>query len=137
MHQYSLGRSYMITGECAAAIEAVDKVQRLGPQDPLVFDMMSVRSLSLSMQESLEEAVAFACRAVQQPNAHYHLLAAAACTLSLAGLRDRARAYVARLQNLRPGYSAAAFLRAAPFRQEEHIAKVHDALTALGLRGQP
>ena len=135
INQYSLGRSYMIAGDYAASIDAVDRALRLSPYDPMTFAMLSVRSMSLSMLERHEEAAALACRAAQQPNAHYHILAAAACTLFLAGHHDEAREYVARLQAARPGYTAAHYRRAFPYRREEHAAAVREALRALGLEG--
>ena len=137
MHHYALGRSYMIDGNYAASIDALGKALRLSPYDPLTFAMLSIRSISLSMLERHEEAVALARRAAWQPDAHHHLFAAAACTLFLAGLHDGARDYAARLRAARPGYSTADYLRAFPCRREEYAARIREALAALGLGCEP
>ena len=133
MQQYSLGQALMIAGDYAASLETMGKAQRLNPHHPIAFSILSVRSLCLSMLGKHEEAVALARQATWQPNVHHHALAMAACTLFLAGHHDSARAYVARLKALRPGYSIADHRRAFPYRHEAHAARLRETLAELGL----
>lgn len=133
INQYALSRSLMIAGDCAASLEAVSRAERLSPYDPMAFAMLSVRSMNLTLLDQHEEAAALACRAARQPNAHYHMLATAACTQFLAERDAAARDYVARLKAVRPDYGIADYLRAFPYRRPEHVAKTRDALMALGL----
>jgi hypothetical protein len=50
-----------------------------------------------------------------------------------AGQHERAQNYVARLQEMRPGYSRADFFRAFPFPPPEKRALIDTALAELGI----
>jgi len=115
---YTLGFVQSQTGDPHAAIDSTTTSRQLSPFDPLQFAMLASRALAHVRLGELEEAAAWAVKATGRPNAHAHILAIAVQCLALAGRRDEARKFVARLRERLPGYGVEDFLRAFRFPEE-------------------
>jgi TolB-like protein len=112
---YTLGFFHSQTGDPRTAIEATNHSRRLSPFDPLQFAMLASRALAHIRLGELAEAADFAVKAAGRPNAHTHILAIAAQSLSLVDRRDEAARFVARIRERVPGYDVEQFLRAFRF----------------------
>lgn len=115
---YTLGFLHSQAGDPQTAIAACDTSRELSPFDPLQFAMLASRALAHIRLGQSEQAAEWAVKAVGRPNAHVHILAIAATSLSLCGRRDPARALVARIRSGLPGYDIEAFLRSFRFPPE-------------------
>lgn len=130
--QYTLGFALMHTGDTVHSIERADKARRLSPYDPMSFAMIGVRGFSLALTGKYAQAAKLMTLSVQQPNAHYHMVAMAAVCDVLAGNKDAARRGRARLLDARPGYGVNEFLRAFQFQQPVHRKLMDKAFRRLG-----
>jgi Flp pilus assembly protein TadD len=70
----------------------------------MVFGMLGARAMALTRLGRFEEAAEAGVRAAARPNAHAHILAIAAVSLSLAGRLEEARAHVATIRASLPRY---------------------------------
>jgi TolB-like protein/Flp pilus assembly protein TadD len=117
---YSLARSLYYAGLLEESQEAVSRAQRLSPYDPMRFAMISMRATTLLSLGATEEAADLIAQAVEESNAHYHILAIAANIAAAAGRMQDSANYLARLKAIRPEYGLETYLRAFPvFRAEE------------------
>jgi tetratricopeptide (TPR) repeat protein len=116
---YTLAFVHSQTGDPLTAISSSDHSRHLSPFDPLLFGMLGARAMALVRLGQFEEAAAWAVKAAGRPNAHLHILAIAAYSLSLAGSLDEARAYAAAVRRSLPGYSVEDFLHAFRFNGED------------------
>jgi len=132
--RYTLGFVHAQSGDPEIAIDEADQSRLLSPFDPLQFGMLGCRALAHMRLGEREEAVEWALKAVSRPNAHAHIVAIAATTLSLANHGDHARALVARIRTERPGYCVEDFLRAFRFSKEAE-AIVRRAAKRIGFEG--
>ncbi len=119
--QYSLGFSLQLAGLIEESQQVVTLAQRLSPFDPMRFAMMSLKARNLLNLGEKEEAVTMIAQAVEESNAHYHIVALAAYICAAAERPDLSSAYVERLRANRPGYDFDAFQRAFPLFREEDI----------------
>jgi tetratricopeptide (TPR) repeat protein len=103
------------SGDPAAAIEATDVSRALSPFDPLLFAMLGSRAIAMARQGNYREAADWAVKGASRPNAHPHIYAIAAATLAMAGSLDEARAHVAHIRRVRPGYGVQDFMDAFHF----------------------
>jgi DNA-binding SARP family transcriptional activator/tetratricopeptide (TPR) repeat protein len=115
---YTLGFVQSQLGDPHAAIDATNYSRQLSPFDPLQFAMLASRALAHIRLGEMNEAAEFAVKATGRPNAHTHILAIAAASLVLAGRRDEARAFVARIRERVPSYDMESFLRAFRFERD-------------------
>jgi hypothetical protein len=106
--------------------------RRLSPFDPMLFAMESCRAITLAVTGQPREAVAWAVRATQAPNAHFHIFAIAAACLQLAGRREEAARNVRRAEEMHPGYTVTAFERSLPHKSDHDRRVMSDALLAAG-----
>ncbi len=111
---YTLGFVDCQMGDAQAAIGASDHSRHLSPFDPLLFGMLAVRALALVRLGRIEEAAGWAIKAAARPNAHVHILAIAACCLSLAGRTDEALVFLPAIRKAQATYRVDDFL--ASFR---------------------
>jgi hypothetical protein len=74
--------------------------------------------MALVRLKQFDEAADWAVKAAARPNAHAHILAIAAFSLSLAGRRDDAQGYMAAIHKTLPGYRVDDFLTAMQFAPE-------------------
>jgi TolB-like protein len=131
---YMLGFVEAQSGDPRAAIEASNTSRLLSPFDPLQFGMLGSRALAHLRLGELEDAAAWAAKAIARPNAHAHILAIAASTLALTNRRDEARRLVARIREQLPQYDVQVFLRAFRFDRETEQLLTKSART-IGLDG--
>ena len=115
---YTLAFVQSQAGDPAAAIRASDHSRQLSPYDPLLFGMLGARAMALVRMGHFDEAADWAVKAANRPNAHAHILAIAAFSLSLAGHLEQARTYLAAIHKTRPGYCADDLLIAMQFAPE-------------------
>src|SRR4029077_13591046 len=92
-----------------------DHSRHLSPFDPLLFGMLGVRAMALARIGQFDEAADWGVKAASRPNAHAHIRAIAALSLSLAGRIDEARAWPASLRDMLPRYRVEDFLTAMRF----------------------
>jgi len=130
--QYSLAFGLGFGNDSARGFDHLVKARRLSPYDPMTYAFFAMRAALHGLHGEPEQAVEWARRALLQPNAHYHIQAIAAWCHQTAGQHERAQNYVARLQEMRPGYSRADFFRAFPFCPEKR-ALIDTALAELGI----
>jgi DNA-binding SARP family transcriptional activator len=109
---YTLAFVHAQSGDPKAAISFADHSRLLSPFDPLLFAMLGCRALSLARLGQHEEAAEWAIKAAARPNAHQHIQAIAAFTLSLAGRLEEANVYTAKIRARVPNYSLGDFLAA-------------------------
>lgn len=112
----------------------LDMAQRLSPFDPMVFAMEAARAIALTVSGRAEEAVRWALRATQEPNAHFHIYAIAAATLQHAGQPAEAARHVREAERRHPGYSIDVFERSFPHKSEHDRKVMSEALAAAGLK---
>ena len=115
---YSLAFVHSQSGDPAAAIAYADHSRHLSPFDPLLFGMLGARAMALVRQGDFEAAAHWGLQAAARPNAHLHIQAIAAFNLALADRTDEARALIARIRQLAPGYTIDDFLAAFHFAED-------------------
>lgn len=128
---YTLSFIHSQAGDAEAAIRASDHSRHLSPFDPLLFGMLGARAMALVRLKRFDEAAEWGVRAAARPNAHAHILAIAAYSLTLAGRIEEGRAYMARIHKTIPHYSVKNFLTAMQFG-EEGAALFRNAAKRLG-----
>ncbi|MBM6579214.1 hypothetical protein ILT44_03375 [Microvirga sp. BT689] len=109
---YTLGFVHSQAGDPETAIAAADQSRRLSPYDPLLFGMLGSRAMALIRLGRYEEAAAAGVNAASRPNAHAHIAAIAALSLSFAGRLNEARDTLAGIRSTLPGYGMSHFLSA-------------------------
>jgi TolB-like protein len=119
--QYSLSRTLFFAGLIEESHEAVNRAERLSPYDPMRFAMLSMKAMNLLSFGVPDEAVGLMAQAVEESNAHYHILAIAANVAAAADRMDEARVYIAKLRTIRPDYDAETYLRAFPLFRSDDI----------------
>jgi len=112
---YTLAFVLAQAGDPRAAIASADHSRHLSPFDPLLFGMLGARAVALLRLGEFEEAAQWAVKAAERPNAHPHIHAIAICSLALSGALDAARARVAAIHRIAPGYRVTDLLLAFRF----------------------
>ncbi len=102
---FGRAHSLWMSGKPAEALPSHDEAIRLSPNDPIVWAFMASRSMALSLLERYEEALDWANRALQQPNAAMHARLAALVPLGHLGRKVEAVLPLAWLHRNRPGIS--------------------------------
>jgi DNA-binding SARP family transcriptional activator len=115
---YTLAFVHSQAGDAHAAISASDQSRHLSPFDPMMFGMLGARAMALVRLHRFDEAAEWAVKAAARPNAHAHIHAIAAFSLSLAGSLEQARGYAAAVRHQLPRYRVEEFLRAFQFDDE-------------------
>jgi TolB-like protein/Flp pilus assembly protein TadD len=104
---FALGHAMVWSGRAEDAIGLFERAVELSPRDPhlaIFHDHRARAHLSLG---EVEQAAAFARRAVRLPNASYHAFATLVAALGLLGRTEEARGWREDLLRLAPGYSCA------------------------------
>jgi tetratricopeptide (TPR) repeat protein len=109
---YTLAFVHSQSGDPNAAIAFSDHSRQLSPFDPLLFAMFGARALSLARLGKFDEASDWAIKAAARPNAHQHIMAIAALSLSLADRLPEANEYKKKIRERVPDYGMADFLSA-------------------------
>ena len=119
-------------GEGKASEAKVSKAISLSPIDPLGYAMLATRALSQWVQGDFAGAAEWSERAVKAPNSHVQIFVIAAFTHELAGDRDKARAFLSRVREVRPDYRIEDFVRSFPMSGKQRN-EAETALRRLGL----
>jgi len=109
---YTLAFVHSQSGDPRAAIAFSDHSRQLSPFDPLLFAMFGSRALGLARLGQFDEAADWAIKAAARPNAHQHIMAIAAFTLSLADRMPEANEYKKKIRERVPNYGMTDFLAA-------------------------
>ena len=105
----------------------------LSPLDPMSYAMHSSRALVQVQLGDLDRAAEFGAKAALMPGAHKHIdLVAAICT-HLAGRKDEAASWLARMHKRDPEMTAEKFFRSFPFAPGPAREPIERALRELGL----
>jgi hypothetical protein len=88
--------------------------------------------MALMRQGKFEEAASWGVNAATRPNAHVHILAIAALSLSLAGRLDQAREHLATIHKNLPRYGVRHFLTAMQFARADE-ALFREAARRIGM----
>jgi DNA-binding SARP family transcriptional activator len=109
---YMLAFANATGGDSQSAILSSDRSRDLSPFDPMLFGMFGSRAMALVRLRRFDEAAEWGVRAAARPNAHAHILAIAAYSLTLAGRIEEARPYMAAIRKTLPRYEVKDFLTA-------------------------
>jgi TolB-like protein/Flp pilus assembly protein TadD len=118
---YSLAYALYFAGLNEESQQAVSRAQSLSPYDPMRFAMLSLKAMSLISTGATEEAATLMAQAVEESNAHYHILAIAVIAFAAAQKKEQSTHYLERLRALRPDYNSQTYLRAFPLFRDEDI----------------
>ncbi len=130
---YNRGLVEAITGAGAESEANAMKAISLSPLDPLHYAMLSTRALSHLVRGDYETASLWAERGANAPNAHVQIFAIAALALELAGKRQAAENWAARVRGPASRYTRETFFSSFPFRDTETRAAADRAFDRLGL----
>ncbi|MEO0978978.1 MAG: winged helix-turn-helix domain-containing protein [Pseudomonadota bacterium] len=130
-----LGDSLAYEGRLDEAIEQFEIAIRLSPHDPFRWAFYSYRSLAHLFRGEYEDAVSWARKSVQIPNAQYWAKAHLVAALGLLGETDQAARAIRDLTKLKPEFSID-FAREHLFylKKEDQIETYMEGLRKAGLR---
>ncbi|WP_306141915.1 winged helix-turn-helix domain-containing protein [Roseibium sp. MMSF_3412] len=130
-----LGDSLAYEGRLDEAIEQFEIAIRLSPHDPFRWAFYSYRSLAHLFRGEYEDAVSWARKSVQIPNAQYWAKAHLVAALGLLGETDQATRAIRDLTRLKPEFSID-FAREHLFylKKEDQIETYMEGLRKAGLR---
>ncbi|WP_305988296.1 winged helix-turn-helix domain-containing protein [Roseibium sp. MMSF_3544] len=130
-----LGDSLAYEGRLDEAIEQFEIAIRLSPHDPFRWAFYSYRSLAHLFRGELEDAVTWARKSVQIPNAQYWAQAHLVSALGLIGNEEQAMRAVADLSKSKPEFSID-FAREHLFylKREDQIETYVEGLRKAGVR---
>ena len=128
-----LGFALACDGKGAEAIEAIERVMRISPRDPIKAGYYISAGFANVVAGRYPEAAEWARRALAElpdlPNGHFLLAASAA----QAGLLDEARAAMAAARRLQPRISLARVERSVPLAHAADRARYIEGLRLAGL----
>jgi len=130
---YARAWTEAIAGKGKEGCAHVDQAMALSPLDPLLYAMRATRALALIVEGDVQAAVPWAEQAARTPGAHVLIVVVAVVANALAGYTERATALAAYARARRPDLSAAYFLHAFPFVQQDLRRRIETTLTACGL----
>lgn len=128
---YTRGLTDAVSGRGADGERNAVTAMALSPLDPLRYAMLATIALSHLVRGDCDTASLWAERAAMSPRAHVLIRVIAAVTHELAGHADQARSWATAVQASTPGFQAADFFRAFPFRDDAVRARFADAMTRL------
>ncbi|MEM1173712.1 MAG: winged helix-turn-helix domain-containing protein [Pseudomonadota bacterium] len=130
--RYSLGFALVQDGETQRSADEAAAALRLSPYDPMRWAMLGLHGFSETLAGNYERGADLLAEAVNQPHAHYQLLAKAIVSSALAGRDSDARRFLDRVHAERPDYGCDDFLRAFAYSQDEHVAMIREAFGSIG-----
>ena len=128
---YTRGLTDAVSGRGADGERNAVTAMALSPLDPLRYAMLATIALSHLVRDDWDTASLWAERAAMSPRAHVLIRVIAAVAHEVAGHPDQARTWAAAVQASTPGFEAAHFFRAFPFRDGAVRARFADAMTRL------
>jgi TolB-like protein/Tfp pilus assembly protein PilF len=126
---YSQAWAETLAGISDAGQAHSDLAMALSPLDPLHYAMLGTRALAHISRGEFGEGAEWAERSVRAPGAHAMIQVIAIAAHELAGNRERAAAWTARLREGNPHLAQADFFRSFPFTDEPAKQRIAAALT--------
>ncbi len=132
---YGLAYALCFTGQPEEAFRELDKAQRLSPRDPLLWAFMVIKSFALTLLRRYDEALVWAKKAQQWPNATVWVHFCEAVPLVYLDRIDEARAALDRALRVKPDLSTEYFQTILPFKEPAEMKHFMDGLHKAGLPG--
>jgi adenylate cyclase len=130
---YGLAFALCFTGQPEEAIRELDEAQRLSPHDPLLWAFMGIKSFALTLLRRYDEALVWAKRAQQWPNATAWVHFIEAVPLAHLGRVEESRAALERAFTIKPDLSTGYFEQIFQFKDPVEMAHIMDGLRDAGL----
>jgi adenylate cyclase len=130
---YGLAFALCFTGHPEQAMRELDAAQRLSPHDPLLWAFMTIKSFALTLLCRYDEALVWAKRAQQSPNATVWAYFTEVVPLTCLGRVEEAREALNRALKIKPDLSTGFFERILHFKDPANMKHVMGALHEVGL----
>jgi tetratricopeptide (TPR) repeat protein len=130
---YGLAFALCFTGQPEEAIRELDEAQRLSPHDPLLWAFMGIKSFAFTLLRRYDEALVWAKRAQQWPNATAWVYFIEAVPLAHLGRVEESRAALERAFAIKPDLSTGYFEQIFQFKDSAEMAHVMEGLYEAGL----
>ncbi|MEJ2122734.1 MAG: tetratricopeptide repeat protein, partial [Alphaproteobacteria bacterium] len=130
---YGLAFALCFTGQPEDAIRELDEAQRLSPHDPLLWAFTAIKSFAMALQRRYEDALVWARRAQQWPNATVWAYFTEVVPLVELGRIEEARQAMDRAIEIKPDLSAAFFEQIFRFKDPAEMTRFMDSLCRAGL----
>jgi len=135
---FGRGYSLCLDGRVADALPSLDQALMLSPRDPQAWSMATLKSFALTILQRYDEALEWARKAQLLPNAPHWAFVAEVAPLAYLGKNDEAEKVLAAAVKLKPELDVAFAKRAFPFKGEEGMELLAQAmLTTFVPRQQP
>jgi adenylate cyclase len=130
---YGEGLTLCFTGRPEAAIPQIDQALRLNPHDPGAWTFLWLKSHALTLLHRYDEALIWAKKAVQRPNATIWAFTGEAVALAHLGRIDEARAALNQALAIKPDLSSDFFRSVILWKDSAHLEHYTDGLHKAGL----
>ena len=128
-----LGTALMFAGKWSPAIENLDRTIRLSPHDPLLWIVLTAKSMALLGLRQLEEAEETVRQATRQPTAELSPYAVLAAILGQSKKDAEAQQAMVDLLRIKPDVSISHIEQIFPFRDKENLAYLIEGLRIAGI----
>ena len=133
---YGQGLTLCFAGHPEAAIPKVDQALRLNPHDPGAWAFLWFKNHALTLLHCYDEALIWAKKAVQQPNATLWAFAGEAVALAHLGQTEEARIALNQALVIKPDLSCEFFRSVLPGRIPRSLSIIPMACARLGCRSR-
>jgi tetratricopeptide (TPR) repeat protein len=130
---FGRAHSLWMSGRAEEALPSNAEAMRLSPHDPLMWAFMASRSIALTLLERYGEALDWARRALQQPNAAVFASVAQLVALGLLGREDEAVEALERARRFKSDLTIGFVLEVLPITDPECRDRFTDGLRKAGL----
>jgi tetratricopeptide (TPR) repeat protein len=130
---YGLAFALCFIGQPERAIRELDEAQRLSPHDPLIWAFMTIKSFALTLLHRYDEALVWARKSQQWPNATVWAYFTEVVPLAHLDRIEEARAALERAFKIKPDLSTGFFGRIFHFNDPAEMTHVMAGLHKAGL----
>ena len=120
-------------GRAEQARAGANVAQRLSPLDPMMGPMLAVKAFSYLVEGDYAAAREWGQHAVRSSPTHSNILALAIATSQMAGDHAQAVHWAAILRGIMPNVAITMYLQSVPFANPDLLAKIREALHAIGM----